>query len=44
MKAAVLHQPKTPLVIEDVAIGKPGPHEVLLRTAAVGVATRTCIF
>ncbi|MDW3688554.1 Zn-dependent alcohol dehydrogenase [Cupriavidus sp. CV2] len=37
MKAAVLHQPKTPLVIEDVAIGKPGPHEVLLRTAAVGV-------
>ncbi|MGO4813747.1 Zn-dependent alcohol dehydrogenase [Cupriavidus sp. 2MCAB6] len=37
MKAAVLHHPKTPLVIEDVAIGKPGPHEVLLRTAAVGV-------
>jgi len=37
MKAAVLHQPKTPLMIEDVAIGKPGPHEVLLRTAAVGV-------
>ncbi|MDF3838735.1 Zn-dependent alcohol dehydrogenase [Cupriavidus basilensis] len=37
MKAAVLHQPKTPLVIEDVAIGKPGPREVLLRTAAVGV-------
>jgi len=37
MKAAVLHQPKTPLVIEDVAISKPGPHEVLVRTAAVGV-------
>lgn len=37
MKAAVLHQPKTPLVIEDVTIGKPGPHEVLLRTVAVGV-------
>ncbi|QRQ84629.1 Zn-dependent alcohol dehydrogenase [Cupriavidus oxalaticus] len=37
MKAAVLHQPKTPLVIEDVAIGKPGPREVLVRTAAVGV-------
>jgi S-(hydroxymethyl)glutathione dehydrogenase/alcohol dehydrogenase len=37
MKAAVLHQPKSPLVIEDVAIGKPGPHEVLVRTAAVGV-------
>lgn len=37
MKAAVLHQPRTPLVIEDVAIGKPGPREVLVRTAAVGV-------
>ncbi|AOZ02241.1 alcohol dehydrogenase [Cupriavidus sp. USMAHM13] len=37
MKAAVLHQPKTPLVIENVAISKPGPHEVLVRTAAVGV-------
>jgi S-(hydroxymethyl)glutathione dehydrogenase/alcohol dehydrogenase len=37
MKAAVLHQPKTPLVIEDIAIGKPGPREVLVRTAAVGV-------
>jgi len=37
MKAAVMHQPRTPLVIEDVAIGKPGPREVLLRTAAVGV-------
>ncbi|MDQ0141813.1 Zn-dependent alcohol dehydrogenase [Cupriavidus necator] len=37
MKAAVLHAPKTPLVIEDVAIAKPGPREVLVRTAAVGV-------
>ena len=37
MKAAVLRQVKTPLVIEDVAIGKPGPHEVLIRTAAAGV-------
>ncbi len=37
MKAAVLHQPKTSLVIEDIAIGKPGPREVLVRTAAVGV-------
>lgn len=37
MKAAVLYQPKTPLVIEDIAIGKPGPREVLVRTAAVGV-------
>ncbi len=37
MKAAVLHAPKTPLVIEDVVISKPGPREVLVRTAAVGV-------
>ncbi|GMG90534.1 alcohol dehydrogenase [Cupriavidus sp. TKC] len=37
MKAAVLYQPKTPFVIEDVAIGKPGPREVLVRVAAVGV-------
>ncbi len=37
MKAAVLREVKTPLVIEEVAIGKPGPHEVLIRTAAAGV-------
>ncbi|HEX7774906.1 MAG TPA: Zn-dependent alcohol dehydrogenase [Parvibaculum sp.] len=37
MKAAVLRQTKTPLVIEDVQINKPGPHEVLIRTAAAGV-------
>ncbi|WEJ74875.1 Zn-dependent alcohol dehydrogenase [Pseudomonas sp. PSE14] len=37
MKAAVLRQPGTPLVIEDVAISKPGPREVLIRTVAVGV-------
>ena len=37
MKAAVLHQAKTPLVIEDVAVDKPAAHEVLIRTAAVGV-------
>jgi len=37
MKAAVLRQTKTPLVIEDVQISKPGPHEVLIRTAAAGV-------
>ena len=28
MKAAVLHAPKTPLVIEEVAIAKPGPREL----------------
>ena len=37
MKAAVLREVRTPLRIEDVKIGKPGPHEVLIRTAAAGV-------
>jgi S-(hydroxymethyl)glutathione dehydrogenase/alcohol dehydrogenase len=37
MKAAVLREVKKPLQIEDVQISKPGPHEVLIRTAAAGV-------
>lgn len=37
MKAAVLHTPGSPLTIEEVGISKPGPHEVLVRTVAVGV-------
>lgn len=37
MKAAVLFEPKGALRIEDVAIADPGPREVLIRTAAVGV-------
>ncbi len=37
MKAALLIQPKQPLVIEDISISKPGPHEVLIRTAACGL-------
>jgi S-(hydroxymethyl)glutathione dehydrogenase/alcohol dehydrogenase len=37
MKAAVLEQPQKPLVIEDVQLAAPGPHEVLVRTGAVGV-------
>jgi S-(hydroxymethyl)glutathione dehydrogenase/alcohol dehydrogenase len=37
MKAAVLHEIGTPLVIEDIAIDKPAPREVLIRTGAVGV-------
>lgn len=37
MKAAVLFETRTPLVIEDVSIDKPGPREVLIRTAACGV-------
>jgi len=37
MKAAVLREAGKPLEIEEVAIRKPGPHEVLIRTAAAGV-------
>jgi S-(hydroxymethyl)glutathione dehydrogenase/alcohol dehydrogenase len=37
MKAAVLREVRTPLQIEEVSISKPGPHEVLIRTAAAGV-------
>ncbi len=37
MKAAVLREVRTPLQIEEVQISKPGPHEVLIRTAAAGV-------
>ncbi|KTF69420.1 Zn-dependent alcohol dehydrogenase [Sphingomonas sp. HT-1] len=37
MKAAVLHEAKTPLMIEEVLVAKPGAREVLIRTAAVGV-------
>jgi S-(hydroxymethyl)glutathione dehydrogenase/alcohol dehydrogenase len=37
MKAAVLRAVKQPLEIEDVEVSKPGPHEVLIRTAAAGV-------
>lgn len=37
MKAAVLREVGQPLQIEDVSIGKPGPHEVLIRTKAAEV-------
>jgi S-(hydroxymethyl)glutathione dehydrogenase/alcohol dehydrogenase len=37
MKAAVLREIQKPLQIEDVQIDKPGPREVLIRTAAAGV-------
>jgi S-(hydroxymethyl)glutathione dehydrogenase/alcohol dehydrogenase len=37
MKAAVLRAVKQPLVIEDIEVSKPGPHEVLVRTVAAGV-------
>lgn len=37
MKAAVLHQAHSPLVIEDVMLQKPGPREVLIRTKVAGL-------
>src|SRR6516165_8149035 len=37
MKAAVLYEVNKPLIIEDVSISKPGPREVLLRTACAGL-------
>lgn len=37
MKAAVFREVGKPLLIEDVSINKPGPHEVLIRTKAAGV-------
>lgn len=37
MKAAVLVQPGKPLEIHDLTVAKPGPHEVLIRTAACGL-------
>lgn len=37
MKAAVFRSPHEPLTIEDVDISKPTAHEVLVRTATVGV-------
>jgi S-(hydroxymethyl)glutathione dehydrogenase/alcohol dehydrogenase len=37
MKAAVLEEVPGELVIDDLQIGSPGPHEVLVQTAAAGV-------
>src|SRR5499427_299293 len=37
MKAAVLHEVNKPMVIEEVGLRKPGPREVLLRTACAGL-------
>jgi Zn-dependent alcohol dehydrogenase len=37
VKAAVLYEPKKPLVIEDVELGEPKAHEVLVRWKANGV-------
>jgi S-(hydroxymethyl)glutathione dehydrogenase / alcohol dehydrogenase len=37
LKAAVLIEAGKPLVIEQINISNPGPHEVLIRTAACGL-------
>lgn len=37
MKAAVLREVNRPMDVEDVHVSKPGPNEVLVRTAAAGV-------
>lgn len=37
MKAAVLRERGQPLTIEDVAVDKPDPNEVLIRVVASGV-------
>jgi len=37
MKAAILREVGKPLTIEEVQISKPGPREVLVKTAAAGV-------
>ena len=36
-KAAILEAPGQPLRIDDVRVDNPGPHEVLIRTAACGL-------
>lgn len=37
MKAAILFETKAPLQVAEVTVAKPAAHEVLIRTAAVGV-------
>ena len=37
MKAAVLREINKPLVIEEIQVDNPKPHEVLVRTVAAGV-------
>src|SRR3990172_8570104 len=37
MKAAVLYEYNTPLVVEEIDIDEPGPGEVMVRTVATGV-------
>jgi S-(hydroxymethyl)glutathione dehydrogenase / alcohol dehydrogenase len=42
MKAAVFREVNKPMEIEEVQVSKPGPREVLMRTAAAGVCHSTC--
>jgi S-(hydroxymethyl)glutathione dehydrogenase/alcohol dehydrogenase len=37
VRAAVLHEPGTPVVVEEVELAPPGEREVLVRVAAAGV-------
>ena len=37
MKAAICFEPGKPLEIDEISVDKPGPHEVLIRTAACGL-------
>jgi S-(hydroxymethyl)glutathione dehydrogenase/alcohol dehydrogenase len=37
IRAAVLHEPRQPLVVEEVELAPPKPEEVLVRVAAAGV-------
>ena len=37
MKAAVLYEPNTPLVIEEISTRNPASHEVLVKTAYAGL-------
>ncbi len=37
MRAAVLHTPNSPLMLEEMARPSPGPHDVLLRNLVCGV-------
>jgi S-(hydroxymethyl)glutathione dehydrogenase/alcohol dehydrogenase len=37
MKAAVLREVQKPLTIEEIQLGTPGPHEIVVKTAAAGV-------
>ncbi|MEE8396064.1 MAG: alcohol dehydrogenase catalytic domain-containing protein, partial [bacterium] len=37
MKAAVLYEPKTPLVVEEIELDPPKANEVLVKIEATGV-------